>query len=50
MENFNENKPIRIGFYIPKMMVQDLREDAKSRGISLSELVRRILSKYLNKY
>jgi hypothetical protein len=31
-------------------MVQDLREDAKSRGISLSELVRRILSKYLNKY
>jgi hypothetical protein len=48
---FNEKNPqVRTAFNLPKLMVEDLKKDAQYRGISMSELLRRILSNYLNKY
>lgn len=45
-----ENKQIRTGFYLPQLTVDELKEEASTKGISVSELLRRILDKHLGKY
>jgi metal-responsive CopG/Arc/MetJ family transcriptional regulator len=38
---------IRKNFYLPDKLIRDLEKKAKKEGVSLSELLRRVIKDYL---
>lgn len=40
----------RVGFYLTDMQIKDLKKVSKKTGLSVSEIIRRAIDGYLEKY
>ncbi len=45
----NKTEMIRKDFYLTKKQIEVLEKEAKEKGVTFSEILRRILDNYINK-